>query len=525
MYRFLECKPVVVASEILNSKARGWVATLMDERFPEEREAVGFLQIALANSMDQSTKGAIKKIEKLLIVTGTSHTQVFITLFEPHPIHLVKRLLEATIKRFGDHVLKRALQSLHMMNCKDEEDVKAWFMAGEFEEEETCTNTPSRKEDLHLLQGAVVKYSGAQGCARVESQLSTFTNSIGDLENRLTALSEERDCHSLAQRIKECEDPKEKEWLEAEFAAESDILDQMHSARMALSDVKMRQEDMKDRMNRCISVVVDFKPGAVLYKVDFMSESQREELIKDNLDLRVQHYAKAYLGIYDDPAKQVQANELKAKIEDEVIKTHYALVQKGLLPDFEKDSRLKGGFIARTMTVTKHLLDGQASDKKAYKSKVDELQTRSDLKCTACKKKCAPRHYRVLATGICYPIASLASEPAERESIIVFCSIRCQQKWDETLMCPKCKTFDWEYDVKGKAPYPDPFHLLDNLAQYNYCRRYLENIPVCPITRKEPRMICLPLCNSCSSTMMPRTPGAPHLTLAFSYDDMPRRVF
>ena len=267
MYRFLECKPVVVASEILNSKARGWVATLMDKRFPEEREAVGFLQIALANSMDQSTKGAIKKIEKLLIVTGTSQTQVFITLFEPHPIHLVKRLLEATIKRFGDHVLKRALQSLHMMNCKDEEDVKAWFMAGEFEEEETCTNAASRKEDLHLLQGAVVKYRGAQGCAHVESQLSTFTNSIGELENRLTALSEERESHSLAQRIKECEDPKEKEWLQAEFAAESDIPDQMHNVRMALSALKMNQEDMQDRLNRCISVVVNFKPKLCFTKL------------------------------------------------------------------------------------------------------------------------------------------------------------------------------------------------------------------------------------------------------------------
>ena len=219
---------------------------------------------------------------------------------------------------------------------------------------------------------------------------------------------------------------------------------------------------------------------------------------------------------------QVEAKKLKDKIEDEVVKTHYDLTQKGLLPDIEKDSRLKGGFISRTMNVTRHLLDGQASDKKAYKSKIDQLQTRIDLKCSAegCKKKCAPRYYRVLETGICYPISSLSSETAPKESILVFCSLRCQHKWDETLMCPRCKSFDWKYDVEGKAPYPDPFHFLDNLTQYMYCRRYLENIPVCPITRKRPRMIRLPLCISCSCTMMPRTPCAPHLTLAFSYDDM-----
>ena len=146
MYRFLECKPVVVAGEILNSKARTWVATLLDERFPEEREAVALLKIALASSMDQSTKGAIKNVEKLLIVTCPSSTQMFLTLFEPDQKHAVKRLLENMLKRFGDHVLKRALQSAHMMNRKDEDDVKAWFMAGEFQEEQTCTNAPSRQQ-------------------------------------------------------------------------------------------------------------------------------------------------------------------------------------------------------------------------------------------------------------------------------------------------------------------------------------------------------------------------------------------
>ena len=103
----------------------------------------------------------------------------------------------------------------------------------------------------------------------------------------------------------------------------------------------MNQEDMQDRLNRCISVIVNFKPEVVLYKVDFMSESQREEFIKDKLDLRVQQDAKDYIGIYQDPTKQVEAKKLKDKIEDEVIKTHYDLTQAGLLPDFEKDGRLK----------------------------------------------------------------------------------------------------------------------------------------------------------------------------------------
>ena len=166
MYRFLESKPVVVNGTVINSKARTWVANLMDDRLPENREAVGFLQTDIIRGAE-GVRGSMRNLEKLLLVTCASQTQVFITLFEPQPIHLVKRMLEAMFKRFGEHVLLRALGSVHMMNHRDEFTIQAWLMAGEFEEEEqSCTNTPSHKEDLHLCQGAVVKYSGAQGCAR-----------------------------------------------------------------------------------------------------------------------------------------------------------------------------------------------------------------------------------------------------------------------------------------------------------------------------------------------------------------------
>jgi hypothetical protein len=258
-----------------------------------------------------------------------------------------------------------------------------------------------------------------------------------------------------------------------------------------------------------------------------MSEAEREELIKDRLDLTLKYDAKTYITISQDPNTKAEAAELQNRIENEVVKTQYALMQEGLLPNFEKDHRLKAGFISRTMNVTKHLLDGQVSDKKAYKDKVDNLQKQSGMKCSNedCKKFCHnPDHYRVKETGICYPISSLSSETAPKESILVFCSFRCEEKWDERLMCPKCKTFDWTYDEKGVAPYPCPFQLLDNFAQYDYCRQNIANFPVCPITRTEPKMIRLPLCTSCDHTMMPRTPQAPHLTLCFSYDDMPMPI-
>ena len=516
MYRFLECKPVVVEGEVLNSKARSWAATLLDERLPEHREAVGFLQVDLAKSMDENSKGAMKNVEKLLIVTCASSTQIFMTLWKPEQMCKVKNLLEIVLKRFGDHVSRRAIQSVHMMNHRDECTIRAWWMAGEFEEEQTCEKKPTKKEDLHL---AIVKlqYSGAQGCARAETQLSTMTSKIGELEQQLAVLSSERE-HSFEQRIKECEDLDEKEWLEADHAA--DIPDEMKEVRTALSKLKLDQECAQDRLNNCIAVVVNFKPGAVLYKVDFMSESQREMLIRDNLG-SLKQSAKTYVGMYQDPNRQAEATDLQTTIENGVVKASYDLMQEGLLPNFEKDSRNKGGFVSRTMNVSKNLLDGQVSDTKEYKRKVDEVQPCIHMKCSTCNKKYEPRYYRVIETGMVYPISSLSSETAKPESIIVFCSIRCQQKWDETLMCPKCKSFDWKHEVGGKASYPCPLKLIDNLAQYEYCRRNLQNIPVCPIARTETRMVPIPLCTTCSSIMFPRTPNAPHLTLSFSYDDMP----
>ena len=150
MYHFLESKPGVVEGTVLNSKTRTWVANLMDGRLPENREAVGFLQTDIIRGAE-GVRGSMRNLEKLLLVTCASQTQVFITLFEPQPIHLVKRMLEAMFKRFGEHVLLRALGSVHMMNHRDEFTIQAWRMAGEFEEEEqSCTNTPPRKEDLHL---------------------------------------------------------------------------------------------------------------------------------------------------------------------------------------------------------------------------------------------------------------------------------------------------------------------------------------------------------------------------------------
>ena len=604
---FLEQRPTIIEGDKLNSKVRSWVTTLTDGRFPEEanREPIAFLHADLIRSMEGG-KTPLKNIEKLLFVTRASQSQVFITLFTPQTTQLVKRLLESMFKRFGEHVLKRASASLHMMSRKDEDDIKRWQLAGEFEEVQihafspmvpnpgrdlaperckhtetevismpqycrTCYNEISFSDSsctscgelVHMPscaecstapgktsmmrhkcnmcgvvlcsicksaslpqetesvcrritidnlqeyeQNAVVVYTGSDGCSRIQSQMNTLANDIGKLETKLTALSLHGDT------------------------------EEMSELRVTLSDMKVQQDFMQARFEQYIRVVINFRPEAVLYRVEFMSEVQREELIKNRMDETTKHEAEMFCTWKDDPNRQDVAKQLKDKIKCEVLKTGYDLMKEGLLPDYEYDRNAKDPFINRSMNVTRHLLgeDKQggapakkaftAEDKKDFADTLDVMKARTFI-CSAedCKKYCYnPSHYRVKETGICYPISSLSSETAPKESILVFCSFRCEEKWDERLMCPKCKTFDWKYDEKGIAPYPCPFQLLDNFAQYDYCRQNIANFPVCPITRTEPKMIRLPLCTSCDHTMMPRTPQAPHLTLCFSYDDMPMPI-
>ena len=51
---------------MLNSKARTWVANLIDGRLPENREAVGFLQTDIIRGAE-GVKGPMRNLEKFPI--------------------------------------------------------------------------------------------------------------------------------------------------------------------------------------------------------------------------------------------------------------------------------------------------------------------------------------------------------------------------------------------------------------------------------------------------------------------------
>ena len=218
----LDQRPTVVPGESLNSKARSWAATLTDDRFQLEvhHQATAFLKTEIVHSLErEGAKGPIQNLEKLLLVTSASQTQVFITLHTHQPIHLVKRLLESLFKRFGEHILMRVLASAHMMNCRDEKNIERWELAGEFETSQDVEETIStggtdetngassydlcRKHKDNLRECAkaaeeaerssIVVYSGADGCSHVQSQLCAQTNAITVLEGMMSALSLQSD--------------------------------------------------------------------------------------------------------------------------------------------------------------------------------------------------------------------------------------------------------------------------------------------------------------------------------------------
>ena len=114
----------------------------MDRRMPTDMQTpVGYLMHQLASTTEEThQKKAVNNVAKLLIVAEATRTTIYMTLKEPEPIHIVKRLLGTLLERFGRDVAKRVDNTLHMMNFKDEKRIKNWKFAHELQLHDTSTN-------------------------------------------------------------------------------------------------------------------------------------------------------------------------------------------------------------------------------------------------------------------------------------------------------------------------------------------------------------------------------------------------
>jgi hypothetical protein len=151
-------------------------------------------------------------------------------------------------------------------------------------------------------------------------------------------------------------------------------------------------------------------------------------------------------------------------------------------------------------------------------------------KCTRCSRPASCKDYLVVKEGYWKPIEELSGESLPRDQLAMFCSHKCLEKVHEVLICPNCKTF--EYNRSTGADYPDPKSMLDMTAQHN--TRMLQRKHKKRDTTqddhslsgahdkeqeedkmwpREPRRIRVPICVTCSATMLPRNPLAPHLRM------------
>lgn len=142
-------------------------------------------------------------------------------------------------------------------------------------------------------------------------------------------------------------------------------------------------------------------------------------------------------------------------------------------------------------------------------------------------------------------MSELADEKAKH--VARFCSTRCERKWQDVLRCPHCNTYDF---TKTEAhTFVIPRDLMDMAQQYHrrtaqvelenvkkekkptmakeehdlywldiqrrFVRGETPNIVESNTTIKmwvrEPRRVKVPSCVTCSATMLPRNPHAPHL--------------
>ena len=149
--------------------------------------------------------------------------------------------------------------------------------------------------------------------------------------------------------------------------------------------------------------------------------------------------------------------------------------------------------------------------------------------CTPCQKPAgACTHYlfhgrMTSAAWIWKPISELANEKAD--DVALCCSCKCEEKWQEVLICPDCNTYEYTKTTTGPQSYPNPRDLLDMTRRYQLRLLQQSQIPGLWVKKeeagdkpsvklwtREPRRLKVPICVTCSETMLPRCPLAPHLT-------------
>ena len=250
---------------------------------------------------------------------------------------------------------------------------------------------------------------------------------------------------------------------------------------------------------------------------------------------------------------------------EEIYDTASELMDQGALPEVDRDPNpdRKRGLAVHRCRESLDLLDKtismrakstwEAMTNAEFERACRNIATKHGKKgsqseghtCTQCTKPAyACTHY--LVTGDAWtwkPISELTNEKAKH--VEIFCSLRCERKWQEVLICPDCNTYDFT-KTTGPPSYPSPKEMLDMTAQYlqrqslkkpqkventeesrmewaAFQRAILrgDDAPVQIVPEKtikmwhrEPRRVDVAICVTCATAMLPRNPMAHHLSMS-----------
>jgi hypothetical protein len=290
------------------------------------------------------------RASKMLIVTTSQgpqgQTMIYFNLSHVDQLRSAKRLLERYFTPFGDSVVKMAVATAHMMNHRDEEHIRQWHLGCEFEiydEEKTRRPARAHKDVLHewaeTAERSIVAYRGAEGLAHIQSQLCRHTSAIDEFESKLATLQSEMIC---------CDS--------------CDMTGEVERTRMALRNAQVDQEIVQARLDQAVISVLDFRPDAALYRVDFMSESEREELIKEKLPHCMQHDVRCFVEQEDKTTASAVAQ--LNHIADGVLQAGFDLMLDRILPDFRATPQYEKAFIQRSLNTVAQLTGGGCTKQK-----------------------------------------------------------------------------------------------------------------------------------------------------------------
>lgn len=283
----MEEKPTVRRGECRNSKAISFAAVLADERWQPSDDLCAKITNLKMELMTDSERKKTPRAEKMLIVTAPKgmqwQTVVYFNLSQAYQTRTAKRLLARYLQRFGDHISKRADNSLHMLNARVEKYINEWTMVNEFTVQVSEGRLPPARAEKQLLpewaeaeEREIVTLTGQEAVAHVKSQVLTHTNALQKLEDQVAMKQLENNIGNLS--------VSSKHGLEAELEAKRELEHKL-VAQAAAHFAKLDHDTMQDVLDQAAISVLNGWPDEPLYMVDFMSEPEREGLIKDSLPL------------------------------------------------------------------------------------------------------------------------------------------------------------------------------------------------------------------------------------------------